>query len=91
MRSRNPDELHIFGMAVYHDEDGKDISTHLIDHYKDYAYVFSQETTQTLLEYPEYDYKINIELGKQAPLSPIYKLSEEDLVVLREYLDNLLA
>jgi hypothetical protein len=31
----NPDEIHIFGMAVFHDEDGRDISTRLIDHYKD--------------------------------------------------------
>ena len=78
-------------MAVFHDEDGKDISTRLIDHYKDYADVFSQERIQTLPEHSEYDHKINIEPGKQAPWGPIYKLSEAELKVLREYLDNMLA
>jgi hypothetical protein len=87
----NPDEVHMFGMAVYHDEDGRDISTRLIDHYKDYADVFSQERIQTLPEHSEYDHKINIEPGKQAPWGPIYKLSEAELKVLREYLDNMLA
>jgi hypothetical protein len=38
-----------------------------------------------------YDLKINIELGKQAPWGPIYKLSEAELKVLGEYLDNMLA
>jgi hypothetical protein len=37
----NPEDIHVFGTAVYHDEDGRDISTHLIDHYKDYADIFS--------------------------------------------------
>jgi hypothetical protein len=37
----NAEDIHLFGMAVYHDEDGRDISTHLVDHYKDYADVFS--------------------------------------------------
>jgi hypothetical protein len=61
----NAEDIHLFGMAVYHDEGGKDISIHLVDHYKDYADVFSQEKIQTLWEHSEYDYKINIEPGKQ--------------------------
>src|SRR5712691_2798006 len=78
-------------MAVYHDEDGRDISIRLIHHYKDYADVFSQERIETLPEHSEYDYKINFEPGKQAPWGPIYKLSEAELRLLREYLDNMLA
>jgi hypothetical protein len=53
--------------------------------------VFSQEKIQTLPEHSKYDYKIDIELGKQPPWGPIYKLSEAELKVLREYLDNMLA
>jgi hypothetical protein len=63
----NLEDIHLFGMAVYHDEDGRDISTRLIDHYKDCAEVFSQEKIQTLPEHSEYDHKINIEPGKQPP------------------------
>jgi hypothetical protein len=78
-------------MAVYHYEDGRDISTCLVDHYMDYADVFSQEMIQTLLKHSEYDYKINIEPRKQPPWGHIYKLSEAELKALREYLDNVLA
>jgi hypothetical protein len=28
----NPEDIHVFGAAVYHDEDRGDISTRLIDH-----------------------------------------------------------
>jgi hypothetical protein len=68
----NPEDIHVFGAAVYYDEDGRDISTHLVDHYKNYADIFSQERIQTLPEHSEYDHKINIELGKQAPWGQIY-------------------
>jgi hypothetical protein len=39
----NAEDIHLFGMAVYHDEDGRDISTCLIDYYKNYVDMFSQE------------------------------------------------
>jgi hypothetical protein len=28
----NPEDIHVFGMAIYHDEDGRDMSTRLRDH-----------------------------------------------------------
>ena len=40
---REPTEQrHVFCMAVFHDEDGEDISLRLIDHYKDYHQQKSQ-------------------------------------------------
>jgi hypothetical protein len=44
-----------------------------------------------LPEHSDYNHKINIQPGKQPPWGPIYKLSEAELKVLREYLDNMLA
>ena len=39
---REPKEQrNVFGMAVFHDEEGENISLRLIDHYKDYADIFS--------------------------------------------------
>jgi hypothetical protein len=53
--------------------------------------VFSQEKIQTLSEHLEYDYKINIEPRKQPPSGPIYKLSEAEFKVSRDYLNNMMA
>ena len=48
------------GMAVFHDEDGEDISLRLIDHYKDYADIFSEEKIHALPEHSKYDHKIDV-------------------------------
>ena len=89
---REPKEQrHVFGMAVFHDEDGEDISLCLIDHYKDYADIFSEEKIHALPEDSKYDYKIELELGTKPPFGPIYPLSESELRVLRNYLDEMLA
>ena len=47
-------------MAVIHDEDGEDISLCLIDHYKDYADIFSEEKIHALPEHSKYDHKIEL-------------------------------
>ena len=52
------EQRHVFGMAVFHDEDGEDISLRLIDHYKDYADIFSEEKIHALPEHSKYDHKI---------------------------------
>ena len=85
------DQVHVFGLAVYHDEDGEDISLRLIDHYKDYADIFSEEKIHALPEHSKYDHKIELEPGTTPPFGPIYPLSESELRVLRKYLDEMLA
>lgn len=54
--------------------------------YKDYADVFSEEESAQLSENGPFDLAIELEDGKQPPYSPMYNLSENELVVLREYL-----
>ena len=89
---REPKEhRHVFGMAVFHDEDGEDISLRLIDHYKDYADIFSEEKIHALPEHGKYDHKIELEPGTMPSFGPIYPLSESELRVLRKYLDEMLA
>jgi len=85
------DQVHVFGLAVYHDEDGGDISARLVDYYKDYADIFSEEKIHALPEHSKYDHKIELEPGTTPPFGPIYPLSESELRVLRKYLDEMLA
>ena len=85
------DQIHVFGMAVFHDEDGEDISLRLIDYYKDYADIFSEEKIHALPEHGKYDHKIELQPGTTPPFGPIYPLSESELRVLRKYLDEMLA
>ena len=85
------EQRHVFGMAVFHDEDGEDISLRLVDHYKDYADIFSEEKIHALPEHSKYDHKIELEPGTTPPFEPIYPLSESELGVLRKYLDKMLA
>ena len=89
---REPKEQrHVFGMAVFHDEDGEDISLRLIDHYKDYADIVSEEKIHALPEHSKYDHKTELEPGTMPPFGPIYPLSESGLRVLRKYFDEMLA
>src|SRR4051812_47989376 len=81
---------HLLGMAIFHDEDGEDIAIRLLDEYKDYADIFSQEKIQKLPEHSEYDHKIELMPGTTPPFGPIYPLSESELKLLREYLDEML-
>ena len=43
MLRKPKDQIHVFDMVVFHDEDGENISLHLIDYYKDYADILSEE------------------------------------------------
>ena len=89
---REPEEKHhVFGMAVFHDEHGEDISLRLIDHHKDYADICSEERIHALQEYSKYDHKIELEQGTTPPFGRIYPLSESKRRVLRKYLDEMLA
>ena len=45
------EQRHVFGMTVFHNEDGEDISLRLVDHYKDYADIFSEAKIHALPEH----------------------------------------
>ena len=89
---REPKEqCHVFGMAVFHKEDGEVLYLPLIDHYKNYAEIFSEEKIHALPEHSKYDHKIELKPSTVPPFGPIYPLSESELRVLRKYVDEMLA
>ena len=58
---------------------------------RSYADVFSKASAEILPQHRKYDISIDIQDGKKVPWGPIYSLSEPELKVLREYLDENLA
>ena len=59
--------------------------------YQEYYDVFSDELTSIIAQNSKYDHAIKLETGKMPPQMPIYNLSQKELQILREYLDNVLA
>ena len=59
--------------------------------YQEYHDVFSDELAGIIAQNSEYDHAIELETGKMPPQMPIYNLSQKELQILREYLDNALA
>jgi hypothetical protein len=56
--------------------------------YADYADVFSEDAANTLLERGSLKHAIELEDGTTPPFGLIYSLSEKELKVLREYLQD---
>ncbi len=56
--------------------------------YHNFADVFSDLLSKKLPEHRPYNLKINIEEGTSLPLGPIYSLSESELKVLCEFIDD---
>ena len=63
----------------------------LPDRYRDYEDVFSEEEASKFPESTTVEHSIDIEEGKKVPFGPIYRLSEKELSVLRNYLDSAMA
>lgn len=53
-----------------------------------YSDVFSSENAGVLPENGKYDHAIDVEPGKEPPHGPLYNLSQTELKVLREYLEE---
>ena len=56
--------------------------------YSSYQDVFSEELSNELAPHTEYDHSIDLEEGKAPPHLPIYNMSQTELQLLREYLDD---
>ena len=59
--------------------------------YADYADVFSEEGAAALPRDARVEHRIEIEAGKQVPFGPIYPLSQRELGILNEYVEQNLA
>ena len=68
-----------------------DPSTKVPTEYHDYLDVFSRRNADQLPEHRPYDHKIELEPGTQPKFGPLYGMSQEELKVLRKYLDENLA
>jgi hypothetical protein len=66
------------------------LSQHIFQEYHQYIYLFTDEKGSAILPHRSFDHAIDLE-GKTPPFGPIYSLSENELGVLREYLDRMLA
>jgi hypothetical protein len=56
--------------------------------YKAYMDVFERKNANTLLEHQPYDCTIDLEEGVEPSFGPIYNLSQDELLALREYIDE---
>ena len=59
-------------------------------YYTDFLYVFSEEEAGILASHGDYDYGIDIEPGKSPPLKLIYPLSQTELEIVWEYIQQVL-
>ena len=59
--------------------------------YHDFLDVFSREASDTLPEHRPYDHKIQLEPGKTPGFGPLYGMSQDELRVLKKYLEDNLA
>jgi hypothetical protein len=55
---------------------------------KSYKDVFLVEAAATLPENGQLDHRIDLEAGKEPPHGPLYSLSQNELAVLRDYLEE---
>jgi hypothetical protein len=58
----------------------------LSTYYKEYQDVFEKKNVDLLPQHRPYDCAIDLQEGTQPPFGPIYNLSQNELVALREYL-----
>ena len=72
-------------LAAAHDE------PQLPSQYADFADVFSGDLAGRIALHSEHDHAIDLEAGKMPPQLLIYNLSQKELQILYEYLDNTLA
>ena len=74
----------------WHDKIGGDIAGKLPPQYKDFAEVFSREAAEKLPELSDEHMEIILEQGAKPPVGRLFPLSQEELDVLREYIDEMM-
>jgi len=73
---------------IWHTEDGADIKTYLLEQYDKWAHLFSREQSNKLSVYSMFDHTIKLVSGAEAPFGPLCPFSEQELKVLKEWLDR---
>jgi hypothetical protein len=60
-------------------------------YYYKFLLVFDQQEADKFPPYKEYNYKIKLLLGKLLPAGPLYNILEDELLVLRKFLEKNLS
>jgi hypothetical protein len=60
-------------------------------YYHEFLLVFDQQETDKFPPYKEYDHKIKLLPGKLLPAGPLYSILEDELLVLRKFLEKNLS
>jgi hypothetical protein len=60
------------------------------DKFKKWTHIMSKEAAKRLPEHTPYDHAIDLKTGETPPWGPCYALSEKELEVLREWLQEML-
>jgi hypothetical protein len=63
----------------------------LLKYYYEFLLVFDQQETDKFPSYKEYNYKIELLLSKLLPAGPLYSILEDELLVLRKFLEKNLS
>ena len=90
---KNMDSVHIerraqIGSALAEIKDKPDIKATLPEVLKEFADLADEDKAYELPDHGPDDHAIDLEPGKKPPYGPIYSLSEDELKVLRAYLDK---
>ena len=68
------------------------VSSSLPPEYLDYSDVFQEREAHELPPHRAHmDHAINLQLGTTPPFGPLYSMTQQELTVLKEYLDEILA
>jgi hypothetical protein len=86
-----PARVYQLRLDIPGDDDLGDLLARIPNEYLDLAEVFSEAGARSLPPHRDADHAIDLEEGKKPPFGAIYSLSEKELGVLREYIDENLA
>jgi hypothetical protein len=77
--------------VVPSEKDVTEMKVHVPEEYHDFVDVFSKAKASVLAPHRPYDHRIDFAEGTTAPYGPIYPLSEKELKLLKDYIDEHLA
>ena len=80
-------DLSVSGKSAVVSDETPDLS-HIPEDYHDFADVFNKAKADTLAPHRPYDLKINLEEGASPPVGVMYSLSQLELQVLWEFIDE---
>jgi len=63
----------------------------VLPEYHDFANIFSEGEAKSLPPHRPYDHKIDLEEGMEPPFGKIYNMSETELKLLKDYIDDMLG